>query len=219
MEELRIAKIICASQYHEVNPTELSILLIDESQDRGRMIELGLRESGFQNVSRIVHLKGVASEIVQRDPDIIVMDLGNPQRDLLEHMFRLTRAIRKPIAMFVDQSSDEALLEAMEAGVSAYVVDGLRKERVKPILDLAIARFKAFENLRQQRDHAIEQLEGRKLVEKAKALLIKAHGIAEDDAYVRLRSTAMQRNIAIADVAREIIGQLQPQDDKERKRL
>ena len=109
--DLRIAKNICAKQYGEVNSTELSILLIDESEDRGRMIEMGLRESGFQNVNRIVHLKGVASEIVQRDPDIIVMDLGNPQRDLLEHMFRLTRAIRKPIAMFVDQSSDEAMLE------------------------------------------------------------------------------------------------------------
>ena len=148
---LRIAKNICAKQYGEVNSTELSILLIDESEDRGRMIEMGLRESGFQNVNRIVHLKGLASEIVQRDPDIIVIDLGNPQRDLLEHMFRLTRAIRKPIAMFVDQSSDEAMLEAMEAGVSAYVVDGLRKERVKPILDLTIARFRSFEKLRQQR--------------------------------------------------------------------
>ena len=181
------------------------------------MIEMGLRESGFQNVSRIVHLKGVASEIVQRDPDIVVMDLGNPQRDLLEHMFRLTRAIRKPIAMFVDQSSDEAMLEAMEAGVSAYVVDGLRKERVKPILDLAIARFRSFEKLRQQRDRAIEELEGRKLVEKAKTLLIKAHGMAEEDAYGRLRSAAMQRNITIAVVARETIAMLQPQMDKERK--
>ena len=204
-------------QYESVKPTELSILLIDESEDRGRMIEMGLRESGFQNVSRIVHLKGVASEIVQRDPDIIVMDLGNPQRDLLEHMFRLTRAIRKPIAMFVDQSSDEAMLEAMEAGVSAYVVDGLRKERVKPILDLAIARFRSFEKLRQQRDRAIEELEGRKLVEKAKVLLIKTHGMAEEDAYGRLRSAAMQRNITIAVVARETIAMLQPQMDKERK--
>ncbi len=181
------------------------------------MIEMGLRESGFQNVSRIVHLKGVASEIVQRDPDIIVMDLGNPQRDLLEHMFHLTRAIRKPIAMFVDQSSDEAMLEAMEAGVSAYVVDGLRKERVKPILDLAIARFRSFEKLRQQRDRAIEELEGRKLVEKAKALLMTTHGMAEEDAYGRLRSAAMQRNITIAVVARETIAMLQPQMDKERK--
>ena len=204
-------------QYGQVNSTELSILLIDESEDRGRMIELGLRESGFQNVNRIVQLKGLANEIVRRDPDIIVMDLGNPQRDLLEHMFRLTRAIRKPIAMFVDQSSDEAMLEAMEAGVSAYVVDGLRKERVKPILDLAIARFRSFEKLRRQRDQAIEELEGRKLVERAKALLMKAHDIAEQDAFAHLRGAAMQRRTTIATIARETIDQLRPSNDKERK--
>lgn len=204
-------------QYEGVNSTELSILLIDESEDRGRMIELGLRESGFQNVSRIVRLKGLASEIEQRDPDIIVMDLGNPQRDFLEHMFRLTRAIRKPIAMFVDQSSDEAMLEAMEAGVSAYVVDGLRKERVKPIMDLAIARFRSFEKLRLQRDQAVEELESRKLVERAKGLLMKAHKIDEDEAYMLLRGVAMQRSAKIADIARETIAQLLPTQDKWRR--
>ena len=204
-------------QYEGVNSTELSILLIDESEDRGRMIELGLRESGFQNVSRIVRLKGLASEIEQRDPDIIVMDLGNPQRDFLEHMFRLTRAIRKPIAMFVDQSSDEAMLEAMEAGVSAYVVDGLRKERVKPIMDLAIARFRSFEKLRLQRDQAVEELESRKLVERAKGLLMKAHKIDEDEAYMLLRGVAMQRSAKIADIARETIARLLPTQDKGRR--
>ena len=200
-----------------MNSSDLSILLIDESEDRGRLIEAGLREGGFHTVRRIIQLKGLASEIEQRDPDIIVMDLGSPQRDFLEHMFRLTRAIRKPIAMFVDQSSDEAMLEAMEAGVSAYVVDGLRKERVKPILDLAIARFKSFEKLRQQRDQAIEELEDRKLVERAKGYLMKAYAIAEEEAFARLRNEAMQRSVSISFIARETIARLQPTSDKGRK--
>ena len=130
----------------------LAIAVIDENRDRAALIEEGLREAGYSRVHLISNLKGVIASIEELSPDVIVMDLGIPNRDLLEHMFRLSRAVQKPIAMFVDQSDEQTMLAAVEAGVSAYIVDGLKKDRVKSILDLAIIRFRAFEQLRTERD-------------------------------------------------------------------
>jgi two-component system, response regulator / RNA-binding antiterminator len=184
---------------------EISILIVDESVDRALLIEQALREAGHFNVKTIHHLKGVAREIETHAPDVIVMDLGNPERDFLEHMFRLSKSLRKPIAMFVDQSSDEAMLNAVEAGVSAYVVDGLKRERVKPILDLAIARFRAFEKLRGERDEAVRALDERKLVERAKGILIQQQNLSEAESFEMMRNAAMAQGRTLAEIAKAVI--------------
>jgi two-component system, response regulator / RNA-binding antiterminator len=188
---------------------EIAILIIDESVDRALMIEHALRNAGHFNVKTIHHLKGIAREIETQAPDVIVMDLGNPERDFLEHMFRLSKSLRKPIAMFVDQSSDEAMLNAVEAGVSAYVVDGLKSERVKPILDLAIARFKAFEKLRSERDDAIQALDERKDIERAKGILMNQQNLSEPEAFAMMRSAAMQQSRSLGGIAAAIISAAQ----------
>ena len=183
---------------------EIVILIVDESADRALLIEQALREAGHTNVKTVLQLKGVAREIEFHAPDVIVMDLGNPNRDFLEHIFRLSKSLRKPIAMFVDQSSDEAMLNAVEAGVSAYVVDGLKRERVKPILDLAIARFKAFEKLRGERDDAIQALDERKHIERAKGILMKQQSLSEPEAFEIMRRAAMQQGRTLGDIAAAI---------------
>jgi two-component system, response regulator / RNA-binding antiterminator len=185
--------------------SEISILIVDESVDRALLIELALREAGHLNVKTIHHLKGIAREIETQEPDVIVMDLGNPNRDFLEHMFRLSKALRKPIVMFVDQSSNEAMLNSVEAGVSAYVVDGLKRERVKPILDLAIARFKAFEKLRGERDDAVQALADRKVIERAKGILTHEQKISEADSFEMMRKAAMQQSRTLVEIAETII--------------
>jgi two-component system, response regulator / RNA-binding antiterminator len=188
-----------------VSKSDFAILIVDESADRALLIEQALQEAGHLKVKTVNQLKGIAREIETYEPDVIVMDLGNPNRDFLEHMFRLSKSLRKPIAMFVDQSSDEAMLNAVEAGVSAYVVDGLRRERVKPILDLAIARFRAFEKLRNERDDAIEALDQRKVIERAKGILMAQQAISESQAFEMMQQAAMKQNRRLADIAGAIM--------------
>jgi response regulator NasT len=136
---------------------------------------------------------------------VVVIDLENPNRDRLEHYFSLSRALKKPIAMFVDRSDSAEIEAAVEAGVSAYVVDGLRKERVKPILDMAISRFNAFARLTRELEEARSALEDRKLIDQAKAILIKSRGISEAEAYGLLRKTAMNQNRKIVEIAQSLI--------------
>lgn len=194
--------------------SEIVILIVDESKERALLIEQALGEAGHSNVKTIHQLKGVAREIEACAPDVIVMDLGNPNRDFLEHMFRLSKSLRKPIAMFVDQSSDEAMLNAVEAGVSAYVVDGLKRERVKPILDLAIARFRVFEKMRSERDDAVQALNERKHIERAKGILMKQQKMGEAEAFEMMRSAAMQQGRSLAEIANAIMTSSQIKEGK-----
>jgi response regulator NasT len=120
-------------------------------------------------------------------------------------MFQISREVRRPIAMFVDQSDGASIAAAIEAGVSAYVVDGLRKERVRPIVEMAVSRFAAFERLRQERDDAVTQLAERKIVEKAKGLLMERRGMSENDAHAALRQAAMRQNRKMVEIARSVI--------------
>jgi two-component system, response regulator / RNA-binding antiterminator len=134
-----------------------------------------------------------------------VIDLENPNRDRLEHFFSLSRALERPIAMFVDRSDGAEIESAVAAGVSAYVVDGLRKERVKPILDMAISRFNAFSRLKRELQDVRSELEDRKVIEQAKGILMRTRGMDEAAAYTLLRKTAMNQNRKIADVAQSLI--------------
>lgn len=188
-----------------MSASDLSILIIDENRIRASIIEDGLREAGHDRVAVLHDVNQVARTIQASDPDVIVIDLENPQRDTLEHFFSLSKAVQRPIAMFVDRSDRAMIEKSVEAGVSAYVVDGLRKERIKPILDMAISRFNAFSKLRQELADVRSELEDRKLVDRAKGILMKTRGIGEAEAYALLRSTAMNQNRKLVEIAQSLI--------------
>jgi two-component system, response regulator / RNA-binding antiterminator len=181
------------------------IVIVDESPVRAAILEEGLREAGFTQVVHIGEMQSLLARIYAVDPDIIVIDLENPSRDVLEAMFQVSRAVKRPIAMFVDQSDSASIQASVEAGVSAYIVDGLKKERIKPILDLCVSRFNAFAKLQEELERTKSQLEDRKIIEKAKGILMKVKSLTEDEAYVLLRSTAMREKKKIGEIAQSII--------------
>lgn len=181
------------------------IVIVDESPIRAAILQEGLREAGFTQVVHISEMQSLLARIYAVDPDIILIDLENPSRDVLEAMFQVSRAVRRPIAMFVDQSDSASIQASVEAGVSAYIVDGLKKERIKPILDLCVSRFNAFARLQEELERTKSQLEDRKIIEKAKGILMKVKGLTEDEAYVLLRSTAMREKKKIGEIAQSII--------------
>lgn len=183
----------------------LAILVIDENRIRASIIEEGLRESGHDNVTIVHDIAGIARTIATINPDVIVIDLENPNRDTLENMFQLSRAVKRPIAMFVDRADRTSIEAAVEAGVSAYVVDGLKRERVKPILDMAIVRFNAFSHLSRELEAARSELEDRKVIERAKGILMTSKGLSEEDAYALLRKTAMNQNRKIVEIAQSLV--------------
>ena len=183
----------------------LHVLLIDDDPVRATVIEVGLREAGHRRVTIIRDMRQLLRQVVDADPDVIFIDLENPNRDVLEQMFQVSRTVRRPVAMFVDQSDRASIEAAIDAGVSAYVVNGLRKERVKPILDMAISRFNAFHRLRDELDRAKQALEDRKVIDKAKGIIMKNRHISEEEAYGLLRKTAMNESRRVADVARSVI--------------
>lgn len=183
----------------------MRIAVIDNSPARAAVIEEGLREAGLTDLHIFLERHGLAAKLEACSPDVVLMNLENPSRDMLEETFALSRALSRPIAMFVDQSDESAIAEAVDAGISAYVVDGLRKERIKPVLDLAVRRFQAFNRLQNELAEARSQLAERKSVDKAKLILMKKRNISEPEAYKLLRSHAMQTNRRVSEVAESII--------------
>jgi response regulator NasT len=181
------------------------IVIVDESPIRAAILEEGLREAGFVGVTHISEMHNLLARIYALDPDVILIDLENPSRDVLEQMFQVSRAVRRPIAMFVDQSDSASIQASVDAGVSAYIVDGLKKERIKPILDLCISRFNAFSKLQDELERTKSALEDRKVIDRAKGILMKLKGLTEDEAYVLLRSTAMREKKKIGDIAQSIV--------------
>lgn len=183
----------------------LKIVVVDESAVRAAIIEEGLREAGFTQVTRIEEMTSLLARIYAIDPDVIIIDLENPSRDVLEQMFQVSRIVKRPIAMFVDQSDAASIQASVDAGVSAYIVGGLAKDRVKNILDLCISRFNAFTRLQAELDQAKTALEERKVIDRAKGILMKAKGLTEEQAYTLLRKTAMNEKKKIADIAQSVI--------------
>lgn len=183
----------------------LKILLIDENPIRRTILEAGLREAGFANVVSVESTTGLLDQVYRIDPDVILIDLENPSRDELEQMFQVSRIVRRPIAMFVDQSDRSTTEAAVDAGVSAYIVGGLQKERIKGILELCISRFNAVAKLQDELDRTKSALEARKVIDRAKGILMQAKGMSEEQAYAALRKTAMNEKRKIADVAQAVI--------------
>lgn len=185
--------------------SDLTVLVIDENTIRASIIEEGLREAGHLRVTVVHEVNGIARIIENLKPDVIIIDLENPNRDMMEHLFQLTRTVGRPIAMFVDRSDTASIEAAVDAGVSAYIVDGLKKERVKPILDMAVSRFNAFSRLQRELADARSALEDRKVIERAKGILMKMRGLSEEEAFGLLRQTAMNEKKKLSDIAQSVV--------------
>jgi response regulator NasT len=181
------------------------IVIIDDSPVRLAIIEDGLQEAGHVSIVRLSGTDRILERVVQAQPDVIIIGLDEPGRDVLEQMFQVSRAVPRPVAMFVDHSDSDSIEAAMDAGVSAYVVDGLRKERVKPILETCVSRYRAFSRLRDELERTRERLEDRKVIDRAKGLLMQHRKLSEADAYALLRKTAMNEKLKLADVAKALI--------------
>ncbi len=183
----------------------LKIAIVDENPVRAAILQDGLREAGFVQIECIAETRNLLARIYAIDPDVILIDLENPSRDVLEQMFQMSRAVKRPVAMFVDQSDAASIQAAVDAGVSAYIVDGLKKERITSILDLCISRFNAFSRLQGELDRAQDALKERKVIDRAKGLLMKAKKLTEEEAYALLRKTAMNENKKIVEIAESLL--------------
>ncbi|MEZ5673867.1 MAG: ANTAR domain-containing protein [Thalassovita sp.] len=183
----------------------LSIIIVEPDQDRALPIVDSLRAAGSFDIHVISDPTWLARQIEERRPDVVLIDLANPSRDILEELAVASGPLERPVAMFVDSSDEGLSAAAIEAGVSAYVVDGMQPSRVKPVLDAAIARFRMFQRMRTELAETKRALEERKVIDRAKGMIMKARGVDEGEAYVILRKAAMNQNKRVADVAAALV--------------
>lgn len=183
----------------------MRIAIIDESAGRAAIIQEGLGEAGLTDVVILTERNALLAQLEALAPEVVLINLENPSRDVLEEYFTMSRALARPIAMFVDQSDAETTAAAVDAGVSAYIVDGLAVNRIKPIFDLAIRRFEAFSRLQAELHEARSALTGRETIDRAKRILMAKRRLDEAAAYAVLRSHAMRTNRRIVEVAEAIV--------------
>lgn len=190
----------------------LKVAIVDEDPDRAALVAEGLRASrdegydeGRVEVLTLASTSNLLRNLVAFDPDVVIIDLDDPGRDVLEQMFEIGRIVERPVAMFVDRAHEGDVERAIEAGVSAYVVDGLRPDRVRPVVNAAVTRYRAFAKLRAELDETRGALADRRDIDRAKALLIERRGMGEDEAYRLLRDRAMKERRRVGEVARALI--------------
>ena len=188
-----------------VMPDTLSIIVVEADPDRARLIVDSLREAGEFDIFVIAEHTSLARQISARSPDVVLIDIADPSRDMLEEMALASGPLERPVAMFVDRSAEGLSAAAIEAGVSAYVVDGLKPARLKPVLDAATARFRMFQRMRTELAETKKALEERKVIDRAKGMIMKARGVGEDQAYAILRKAAMDQGKRMADVAAALV--------------
>lgn len=187
----------------------LTVMLVDDQPARAALLEQALCDHGYVVVARLTTADGLAREVARLEPDVIIVDIDSPDRDTLENMAVLHRDNPHPVVMFAGENDVISIERALRAGVSAYVVDGLQPERVKSIIDVAVARFREFQALRSELDQARSQLADRKLIERAKGLLMAKRAMDEQQAYAAMRKLAMDRSQRLVDVARNILSVLE----------
>ena len=185
--------------------TPLSIVVVEEDRDRAIAIVDALRSSGNCEVLVIGNVSGLARKIAAFLPDVVLIDIDNPTRDMLEELTLASGPLDRPVAMFVSGAGGSLARQAVEAGVSAYVVDGLQPDRLKPVLDTAIARFQMMRQMRSELAEMRRALEERKVIDRAKGLIMKSRGVGEDEAYALLRKAAMDQGRKMADIAEALV--------------
>ena len=180
--------------------------------DRSRSLRIGLLENGFNLVATLPADVFLTERLAQLQPDLIIVDAESDARDALEHVVMATRDERRPIVMFTNDDDTRHVKQAVAAGVSAYIVAGLSPERIRPILDVALARFEHEQALLQtlastqsERDELSAELKDRKLIDRAKGLLMQRQGLSEEEAFRKMRKTAMDKGLKLADVAQRML--------------
>lgn len=189
----------------KVSNETLKIMLVDEQPERFELLNSTLTACGYQVVANVGAHENINAAVEQCQPDVIIADLDSPGRDTLESLQAVTRDRPRPIVMFTNDGDEDTIELAVKSGVTAYVVDGMNPERIRPILDVAISRFREYQLLRNELEQARLQLTERKVIEKAKGILMKNRGLDEDQAYQVMRKMAMDRNLKISELARSII--------------
>jgi response regulator NasT len=187
------------------DPSALRVLLVDESAPRAALMREGLENAGYEVLATLSSPFALDKAIVALAPDVIIVDIDSPTRDTLEHVVMSSRDDPRPIIMFTNEGGPAQIRDAMRAGVAAYVVDGVNPQRVGSIIEIAVARFDEFQRLREELANANRKLEERKVVERAKGLLMRTRGLSEEDAYAFLRKVAMSRKEKLAQVAQRVI--------------
>ena len=191
-----------------VLPVPLSVEHDDDEVaevERSRILRMALLEAGFNVVATLPGDRFLPERIAQIQPDMIVVDAESQGRDILEHVVMATRDERRPIVMFSDDEDTSHVRRAIAAGVSAYVASGVPSDRIKPVIEVAMARFEQEEKLRRELADARNQLEERKVIDRAKGLLMTRQGLSEQEAYARLRKAAMDKGIKLSEVAQRLI--------------
>ena len=183
----------------------LSIVVVEPDQDRAREIVEGLTVIGYRDILVIGDTAKLSSRVVAAQADVILIDVANPSRDILEELAVVSDPMNRPVALFVDEDKEGLAKAAIESGISAYVVNGLSADRLRPVLDTAIARFNMVGRMRTELTQAKRALEERKVIDRAKGLLMKARGIDEEAAYALLRRTAMDQGRKVVDVAQALV--------------
>lgn len=184
---------------------KLRIMLVDDSESRSLVVRLMLEKLGYLVVAEVFEPQRLYDAVRRHQPDVIIIATESPTRDTLEHVALLSEREPRPIVMFSADRDQQTIRAAVRAGASAYVVDGLAPERVSPIIEAAIARFESFQEVRRELVQARTKLSERKLIERAKGVLMKARGMGEEEAYIALRSMAMERSISIGELARQVL--------------
>jgi len=181
------------------------VMVVDESPARAESLRQALLELGYRVIACIGPDEHIPTRVRETQPDVIIIDVDSPDRDTLEHLCVIDRDQPRPVVLFTHDDDRDKIRAAMRAGVSAYVVRGLSSERVRPVIDVAMARFQEFQALRRRLDQANASLAERKRIERAKGILMKSRGCAEDEAYRLLRKMAMDRGKRVADIADTLI--------------
>jgi response regulator NasT len=183
----------------------MTIVVVEEDRDRAIAIVDALKASSECDVHVIGNVSSLARRIAAVSPDVVLIDVDNPTRDMLEELTLASGPLERPVAMFVGGAAGGLARDAIEAGLSAYIVDGMQPERLKPVMDAAIARFQIVRQMRRELEETKRALEERKVIDRAKGLLMKARGIEEEEAYKLLRRAAMDQNRRVAEVAEALV--------------
>lgn len=183
----------------------LRVIIVEKDAARAALLTESLAAAGNYDVSIVAEQADLAARIGEINPDVVLIDMMNPSRDTLEEMALASGPLERPVAMFVDQSDANLTRAAIEAGVSAYIVDGMQPERVTPIIDAAVTRFTMFQRMRTELETTKRALEERKVVDRAKGMIMKARGVSEEEAYALLRKAAMDQHKRMVDVAQALV--------------
>jgi two-component system, response regulator / RNA-binding antiterminator len=183
----------------------LCIVIVEKDRDRALAIVDSLSEAGDYDITVFGDEVGLQRKIADRNPDLVLIDAGNPSRDSIEELTVASAPMQRPVAMFVDESDRDLTQAAIEAGVSAYVVAGLSANRIRPVLDAAIARFHMMQKMRVELAETRRALEERKVIDRAKGIVMRAKAVSEDEAYALMRKAAMDQGKKLAEVAQALV--------------